>query len=96
MENCLSYVGSSVDKMQGVVAALDNVNNAVENIDTLSQKIASTSQEQALTAGNVEDNTKSIAIIANQTQQQADETAKQSQYLLNLSIRQKQLAEQFR
>ncbi|HEY7771956.1 MAG TPA: PAS domain-containing methyl-accepting chemotaxis protein [Marinagarivorans sp.] len=96
MENCLSYVTHSVDKMNGVVTALTSVKGAVEKIDGLAQQIAAASEEQATTAQDIERNTQSISGITQSAHQQAAATAGLSKQLLALAERQSDMIEQFR
>lgn len=70
MQNCLTLADRSVNEMNNVRAALDSISQSVITIDQMSHQIATAAEEQSSMALEIERNTKSIANISNQTQQQ--------------------------
>lgn len=72
MEQCQHLVDRSVSEMVNVSDALTAITNAVSAIDLLSHQIAAAAEEQSATATDIDNNTRAITQIADDTKTDID------------------------
>lgn len=95
MDDCQHHVERSVTEMNNVTQALAAIAKAVSTIDQMSHQIAAAAEEQSATAVDIEKNTQAITSLADQVQQQVDESNRLNSEMALLSRDQKQLVERF-
>lgn len=95
MRQCEQISERSVNEMEFVNSALQDITHSVANIDAMSHQIAAAAEEQTATAAEIDRNTQSISTISERTQNEAEAAAELSNQLSALSQQQFDLIKRF-
>ena len=95
MAQCQSLVDRSVSEMVNVSDALAAITSAVSAIDSLSHQIAAAAEEQSATASDIDNNTRAITQIADETRADIDASSRANQEMAELAADQFDLVQRF-
>ncbi|WP_049721842.1 methyl-accepting chemotaxis protein [Gilvimarinus polysaccharolyticus] len=95
MTRCQNLVDRSVSEMVNVSDALAAITGAVNAIDSLSQQIAAAAEEQSVTAADIDNNTRTIIQISDETKSVTEATSRANKSMAESAGQQFELVERF-